>query len=140
MSNELLKDIVRRARVADYGSTRGYRIYAQDSLGDRLTGDFYWLFRNVVRTQVIPVHHEIIIALRAAMLTGNGPSDWSQVGQYQNFRLTIKSDKSSEFEEIFRIGMGAYLEERHYVTRPEEALLRTQVRMDKAKKSQDTKK
>ena len=115
-SNDNLGEIVKATR-----SELGYEVYESRSFWSDIQGEFYWLFRNMIKKPVIPANDEGHVTGTAAMVTkthDNIDLELLEKGEYSLMQLLPHALET--FPKVFRAGMKAYLEQRHYVTKPQQ--------------------
>lgn len=119
--NDNLGEIVNAVRFE-----LGYRVYRDENSIlplSAIRGEIFWLFRNIMKRPIIPVLDERYIIAWAAVGTGTGDNlDIELLGEGDYTAIQILPHAVESFPKVFRAGMQAYLEQRQYVTEPQQAI------------------
>ena len=104
-------------------SELGYKVYDDGSVKSVTLGGVYWLFRNIMKKPIIPAFHERYIMVLAAVGTKTGDNfNVELLGENEYSLIQILPHAVESFPKVFRAGMQAYLEQRQYVTKPQQAM------------------
>lgn len=119
-SNDNLGDIVNAVR-----SELGYGIF-RDNNNDldwsSIRRGIYWLFRNIAKP-VVPAFDEMYIIVFAAVRTNTDDNlDFELLRQNDYDLIQLLPRAVESFPKVFRAGMQGYLEQRQYVTKPQQAV------------------